>query len=74
LTGQPLVYDLSPQVPAHLISSAIGSRRDEYFQPGVEGFVAKSDFPWDQLLKWFSGNFVGVVSSELNCGLWDLER
>lgn len=74
MTGQPLVYNLSPRVPARLISSAIGSRRDGYFQPGVEAFVAKSDFPWDQSLKLFFGNFVGVVSSELNCGLLVLER
>lgn len=65
LTRQPLVSTLT-----HLIPPAVGSGRNEYFQPGVEGFEAKRNFPWDQLLKCFLGNFVGVVHSELNRGLF----
>lgn len=53
LTGQRLVYDGSRRVSAHLIPSAAGGRGDDCVQPGVEGFVAESHFPWDRSLKCF---------------------
>lgn len=71
LAGQRLVYDGSRRVSAHLIPSAAGGGGDDCVQPGVEGFVAESHFPWDRSLKcFFFGNLVGVVYSEQNCDLF----